>query len=272
MSQHRARLVLIADEAEQLAPYRERFGKHDQFQIATTINLAEGLMVAGAMPADGVILLLRLNAANKSMVLRSLRQRADSEKIPLHWVADDATRHLLESDEEAGDVEIDSLLEDTMSPEEIFEFFTPDAAEVASKAPRRARLRLESAIEKPAPPPPPEPDQPAAPPKRARLALDTGAYDLTERSLFELVQFYTAKGGDGSLKIENKGQEARLHFSAGEPVHATFGQLGGMAALVNFAHWQDGLARWESVAGDAERSLDPAIVVGMLKSMPSRKR
>lgn len=270
MSKDRARLVLIADEAEQLAPYRERFGKHPQFQLATTTNLAEGMMVAGAMPADGVILLLRLNAANRTSVLRALRSRADSEKIPLHWVADDATRQMLESDE-AADVEIDSLLEDTMTPEEIFEFFTPDAAEEASRAPRRARLRLEAAIERPAPvavePPPPPP----APP-RARLVLDTGAYDLADRPLIELVEYYTSRGGDGSLHIEHKGQEARLHFASGEPVHATFGGLGGMAALVNFAHWQDGLARWEVNIGNPERSLDPAMVVGMLKSIPTRKR
>ncbi|MBS0659748.1 MAG: DUF4388 domain-containing protein [Verrucomicrobia bacterium] len=271
MSKDRARLVLIADETEQLAPYRERFGKHAQFQLATTTNLAEGLMVAGAMPADGVILLLRLNAANRDTVLRALRQRADSAKIPLHWVADDATRQVLES-EVAADVEIDSLLEDTMTPEEIFEFFTPDAAEEASRAPRRARLRLESAIERPAPPAPdPTPDAPAAP-KRARLVLDTGAYDLSEKPLIELVEHYTSRGSDGSLRLEHKGQEARLHFAGGEPVHATFGALGGMAALVNFAHWQDGLARWEVSLGNPERSLDPAMVVGMLKSIPTRKK
>lgn len=271
MSKDRARLVLIADEAEQLAPYRERFGKHPQFQLATTVNLAEGLMVAGAMPADGVILLLRLNAGNRDSVLRALRQRADAAKIPLHWVADDTTRQVLESDA-AADVEIDSLLEDTMTPEEIFEFFTPDAAEVASRAPRRARLRLETAIERPAPTPPEAEAEAAGAPRRARLVLDTGAYDLAEKPLIELVEQYTSRGGDGSLRLENKGQEARLHFASGEPVHATFGELGGMAALVRFAHWQDGLARWEVSVGKPERSLDPAMVVGMLKSIPTRKR
>lgn len=271
MSKERARLVLIADEPAQLAPYREKFGKHDQFQLATTTNLNEGLMIAGAMPADGVILLLRLNAANRDTVLRSLRQRAAMEKIPLHWVADDPTRAMLESDA-ASDVEIDSLLEDTMSPEEIFEFFTPDAAEVASRAPRRARLQLETAIERPAPAPPePEEEIPAAG-KRVRLEVEAGAYDLAESSLVELVERFSSRGGDGCMVIEHKGQTARLHFSNGEPVHATFGELGGMAALVNFAHWQDGLARWETVLGNSERSLDPAMIVGMLKSIPSRKR
>lgn len=55
-------------------------------------------------------------------------------------------------------------------------------------------------------------------------------------------------------------------------MHATFGTLGGMAALVNFAHWQDGQARWHEAVGTAESTLDPAMVVGMLKSIPTRKR
>ncbi len=268
----RTRIVMIADDPDRLAPFRERYGgKNPQFQLVTTTNISEGLMLAGAMPADALVVVLDLLAANRMTVLAAFKGRTGG--IPLHWVANDETRTFLES-ESASEIEIDSLLEDSLPPEEIFSFFVPDAAEEASLAPRRARLQLEEAVERPpAPTPEPEPEpQAEAAPARARLDPAAGSFDLSVLPLVELVDRLAAKRGNGSLAIEHNGQVAGLHFAGGKPVHATFGGLGGMGALVNFAHWQDGLARWtEEAEANFEHSLDPVMVVGMLRSIPNRK-
>ncbi len=277
MAQNRTRIVLIADDPAKLGIFRQRYAKDPRFQLITTTDLAEGLMLAEAMPADALLVAVELGETNRDRVLDALRKRANPDAIPMHWIGDDATRAFLESDEGA-EFTIDTILEDTLPPEEVMSLFTPDAAEEESRTPRRARLKIDTAIERP---PASDGSVTKATPlelyvlPRARLDPRAGFYQLAERPLIDLIEQFAREHGNGALQIDHKDQTAQLHFADGLPIHATYGELAGMGALVNFAHWQDGLAQWkprQEAAPEVEPSLDPAMVVGMLKSIPTKKR
>lgn len=272
----RSRIVLIADNEAKLAPFREQFRKHPKYQIVATTNLQEGLMLSEAMPADALVVAITLAPDNARATIAHFDKRGGNNKIPLHWIADETTRRTLDADEELN-LQAETLLEDTMAPEELLALVSPDPSELTTSRPR-LRLSLDSAIiataptpeAKPAPKPPEEVD--SAPSPRARLTTTEGSFELSERSLLRLVEKFGKLSGHGHLRIEHNAHTAHLHFHGGKPVHATFGALEGMAALVNFAHWQEGRAQWTPLPeGNPPRTLDPNVVVGILRNIPSRK-
>ncbi len=292
----RTRIVLIADDEAKLAPFRKRFHRHARYQVIATTNLQEGLMVSEAMPADALVVAVTLKTDNARQILADFTKRGGDNKIPLHWIADATTRKTLDSDE-ALDLQAETLLEDTMSPDEVLALISPEQIESGAKRPR-LRLSLDSAIvslsapkpSEPAPAPAPapepasatapvsaavpaaEPDAEAALNRRARLDTEEGAFELSDTSLLRLVEKFGRRRVDGQLRIEYKAHTAFLHFTGGKAVHATFGALEGMAALVNFAHWQEGRAQWLPQAGNPPpRTIDPNVVVGLLRNIPTRK-
>ena len=270
----RTRIVLIADDDAKLAPFRKRFHRHPQYQIVATTNQQEGLLLSEAMPADALVVAVTLTPENASRVLADFTKRGGDNKIPLHWIADETTRRTLDADEEL-DLQADTLLESTMSPDEVIALVSPEPVAAAAKRPR-LRLTLDSAINFPAPAAmenaAPEDDS-AQNRRAARLPATEGAYELSDKSLLQLVERYGRRQGNGHLRIEHKDHIAFLHFDEGKPIHATFGALEGMAALVNFAHWTEGLARWLPRTEEVPpaRSLDPNVVVGILRNIPTRK-
>ncbi len=293
----RTRIVLIADDEEKLAPFRKRFHRHARYQVIATTNLQEGLMVSEAMPADALVVAVTLKTDNARQILADFTKRGGDNKIPLHWIADETTRKTLDSDE-ALDLQAETLLEDTMSPDEVLALISPEQIEGGAKRPR-LRLSLDSAIVSLSPPPqagqaaerapaqavpnaPTAPTAPAAPTtepeteaaqsRRARLDTEEGTFELSDTSLLRLVEKFGRRRADGQLRIEYKAHTAFLHFTGGKAVHATFGALEGMAALVNFAHWQEGQAQWLPQSGTTPpRTIDPNVVVGLLRNVPSRK-
>lgn len=285
----RTRIVVIADEEAKLAPYRAGFHRHARYQVIATTNLQEGLMVSEAMPADALLVSVTLKSDNAQQILADFTKRGENSKIPLHWIADAVTRETLDADEKL-DLRAETLLEDTMSPEEVLALISPEPVDVSPKRPR-LRLSLDSAIVD-VPVVKKSPTILAAAPtagpvasaalaaesevatgRRARLETEEGAFELTDTSLLRLVEKFGRRRADGQLKIEHKAHTAYLHFSGGRAVHATFGALEGMAALVNFAHWQEGQAQWspQSVSKIPPRTLDPNVVVGILRNIPARK-
>lgn len=168
-----------------------------------------------------------------------------------------------------------------MPPEELLALVSPEPSEVTTSRPR-LRLSLDTAIIATSPTPAAAPttaaahlseeDAELAQIRRARLATTEGSFELSERSLLRLVEKFGKLAGQGQLRIEHDAHTAHLHFDTGKPVHATFGALEGMAALVNFAHWQEGRAQWiPRPDGNPPRTLDPNVVVGILRNIPSRK-
>jgi hypothetical protein len=270
----RTRIVLIADDEAKLAPFRERFHRHARYQLVATTNFREGLMVSEAMPADALVVAVTLKTDNARQILADFTNRGADNKIPLHWIADDTTRHTLDADEHL-DLQAETLLEDTMSPDEVLALVSPEPTETGVKRPR-LRLSLDSAImvrpepAKPAVTEPPR-DVESSQARRARLETEEGAFELGDTNLLRLVEKFGRRHGDGQLRIEHKAHIAHLHFDGGKAVHATFGALEGMAALVNFAHWQEGLAHWLPQSGTVPpRTLDPNVVIGILRNIPSR--
>jgi hypothetical protein len=265
---------LIADDEAKLAPFRQRFHRDARYQLIATTNLQEGLMVSEAMPADALVVAVTLKSDNARQILADFTKRGADNKIPLHWIADKTTRRTLDADEEL-DLQAETLLEDTMSPEEVLALVSPEPTDSGTKRPR-LRLSLDTAIVNLSPPKPTEPEiepeSDSAQSPRARLATDEGAFELGDTSLLRLVEKLGRRQADGQLRIEYKAHTAHLQFTGGKAVHATFGALEGMAALVNFAHWQEGLAHWVPQSGQAPpRTLDPNVVVGILRNIPSRR-
>jgi DNA-binding response OmpR family regulator len=272
----RTRIVLIADEEAKLAPFRKRFHRDARYQVIATTNLQEGLSVSEAMPADALVVAVTLKTENARQILADFTKRNVDNKIPLHWIADATTRRTLDADE-ALDLQAETLLEDTMSPDEVLALVSPEQIESGAKRPR-LRLSLDSAIVNLSPPKTAAPEPAAASESdsgqkgRARLDTEEGAFELSETSLLRLVEKLGRRRADGHLRIEHKAHTAHLHFTGGRAVHATFGALEGMAALVNFAHWQEGLAQWMPQPGTVPpRTIDPNVVVGILRNIPSRK-
>jgi hypothetical protein len=270
----RTRIVLIADDEAKLAPFRQRFHRDARYQLIATTNLQEGLMVSEAMPADALIVAVTLKRETARQILADFTKRGGDNKIPLHWIADEMTRQTLDADEEL-DLQAETLLEDTMSPDEVLALVSPEQGDAGTKRPR-LRLSLDSAIVSLSPPKPAAPqaaaDSDPGQSRRARLPTDEGAFELSDTDLLRLVEKFSRRKADGQLRIEHKAHTAHLHFTGGKAVHATFGALEGMAALVNFAHWQEGLAHWLPQVGNVPpRTLDPNVVVGILRNIPSRK-
>ncbi len=276
----RTRIVLIADHEAKLTPFREQFRRHPKYQIVATTNVQEGLMLSEAMPADALVVSITLAADNARATIAQFDQRGGDNKIPLHWIADETTRRTLDADEELN-LQAETLLEDTMPPEELLALVSPEPSEVTTSRPR-LRLSLDTAIIATSPTPAAAPttaaahlseeDAELAQIRRARLATTEGSFELSERSLLRLVEKFGKLAGQGQLRIEHDAHTAHLHFDTGKPVHATFGALEGMAALVNFAHWQEGRAQWiPRPDGNPPRTLDPNVVVGILRNIPSRK-
>jgi DNA-binding response OmpR family regulator len=270
----RTRIVLIADDEAKLAPFRKRFHRHARYQVIATTNLQEGLSVSEAMPADALVVAVTLKTENARQILADFTKHGGDSKIPLHWIADATTRQTLDADE-ALDLQAETLLEDTMSPDEVLALVSPEQIESGTKRPR-LRLSLDSAIVSLATPNSAEPSAAAetesAQSRRARLDTEEGAFELGDTSLLRLVEKFGRRRADGQLRIEHKAHIANLHFTGGKAVHATFGALEGMAALVNFAHWQEGLAHWLPQTGAAPpRTIDPNVVVGILRNIPERK-
>ena len=278
----RTRIVLIADQEAKLTPFREPFRKHPKYQVVATTDLQEGLMLSEAMPADALVVSITLAADNARATIAHFDKRGGDNKIPLHWIADEITRRTLDADEELN-LQAETLLEDTMPPEELLALVSPEPSEVSTSRPR-LRLSLDTAIIATSPtpaaatttatpaPPTSEEDAELALIRRARLATTEGSFELSERSLLRLVEKFGKLGGHGQLRIERASHTAHLHFDAGKPVHASFGALEGMAALVNFAHWQEGRAQWiPRPDGNPPRTLDPNVVVGILRNIPTRK-
>ena len=268
----RTRIVLIADQEAKLAPFREKFRRHPKYQIVATTNLQEGLMLSEAMPADALVVSITLAADNARATIAEFDKRGGDNKIPLHWIADEITRRTLDADEELN-LQAETLLEDTMPPEEMLALVSPEPTETTASRPR-LRLSLDSAIIPTAAPAAPTAvdETELALGARARLATTEGSFELSERSLLRLVEKFGKLAGQGQLRIEHNAHTAHLHFDTGKPVHATFGALEGMAALVNFAHWQEGRAQWIPRTEDPPpRTLDPNVVVGILRNIPSHK-
>ncbi len=269
----RTRIVLIADDPARLKPFVERFRGDERCQLIPTTDLREGLLLSEAVPADAVLAHITLTPLNAPHLLDLLRGRPKPEQIPLHWLTDATTRDTLDAD--AGlDLAADTLLEDDLPPEEVMDLLFAEPEEAGA---HRRRLDLSHAIESLAAPrarvTPLLPERP-----RRRLALAEGAIELDGAGLRPLVEKYSAAGASGVLRVEHKGEAGELHFAAGRARHAvfeaSFGRLDGMAALVRFAHWPDGTARWRpAAAGGSEppRTIEHEMLMNLLRSIPMRR-
>ena len=269
----RTRIVLIADDPARLKPFVERFRGDERCQLIPTTDLREGLLLSEAVPADAVLAHVTLTPLNAPRILDLLRGRPNPEQIPLHWLIDATTRETLDTDASL-DLVADTLLEDDLPPEEVMDLLFADPEEAGA---HRRRLDLSHAVEPPAAPHTrATPLMPALP--RRRLALAEGAIELDGAGLLPLMEKYSSLGASGALRVEHKGEAGELHFIGGRVGHAVFdasiGQLDGMAALVRFAHWPDGTARWRPATaggGEPPRTVEHEMLINLLRSIPMRR-
>jgi hypothetical protein len=79
---------------------------------------------------------------------------------------------------------------------------------------------------------------------------------LKDMPIIDLVQFPHSGRKTGNLIISGTDAEARLSYENGSLVHATLGDLSGMAALVRIVDWDEGTFEFVPDAEPEARSID----------------